>query len=201
MDAIELMKAELLDRAASTLERAFSTDPMFIWIFPDPRRRAHSLRLLNRVPLKYGMRYGHVTQSNSGMAVAIWIPPGRTVTAGGMLRSGMLNVPFRVGLRPFARFMGANDIMGRIHRKHVPEPHWYLLVVGVDPELQGGGLGSALVREGLSRADQADCPCYLETSEERNVAFYERHGFAVIAKVALGRGGPPGWAMRREARA
>jgi ribosomal protein S18 acetylase RimI-like enzyme len=194
------MKPEFIDTATGTLERAFAADPMFTWIFPDAQHRARSLQLLNRVPLMYGMRYGHVTQSNSGKAVAIWIPPGRTVSASGMIRSGMLNVPFRVGLRPFGQFMGANEVMSKIHKQHVPEPHWYLLIVGVDPVLQGHGLGSALVKEGLARADQANSPCYLETSEERNVAFYERHGFAVIAKVPLGRDGPPGWAMRREPR-
>ena len=200
MDGIELLRREVMDRATITLERAFSTDPMFTWIFPDPRRRSQSLRRLNRVPLEYGLRYGHVTQSDDGMAAAVWIPPGRTITVGGLVRSGILTVPFRVGFRPFAKFMGANEIMGRIHKKYVPEPHWYLMIVGVDPELQGRGLGTALVKEGLARADQANCPCYLETSEERNLAFYERHGFVVVETATLGDGGPTGWAMRRDPR-
>ena len=173
---------------------------MFRWIFPDPERRARGLLLLNRVPLQYGMRYGRVTQSHGGKAVAIWIPPGQPMSVVGMLRSGMLNVPFRIGLRPFGRFMGANDIMGKLHAKHVPEPHWYLLVVGVDPDLQGRGVGSALIQEGLTRADESNAACYLETSDERNVPFYERYDFKVMAKVPLGPGGPPGWAMRREPR-
>ena len=123
MDGIEFLRREVMDRATITLERAFSTDPMFTWIFPDPRRRSQSLRRLNRVPLEYGLRYGHVTQSDDGMAAAVWIPPGRTITVGGMVRSGILTVPFRVGFRPFAKFMGANEIMERIHKKYLPEPH------------------------------------------------------------------------------
>ena len=72
------------------------------------------------------------------------------------------------------------------------------MVVGVDPDLQGRGLGSSLVKEGLARADQASCPCYLETSERRNGAFYERLGFVVLETATLGTGGPTAWAMRRE---
>jgi ribosomal protein S18 acetylase RimI-like enzyme len=191
---------DLMDRAINTLERAFSTDPMFTWIFPNPDRRSRSLRALVRVPLEYGLRYGRVTQSNDAMSVAIWIPPGRKVTTGGMVRCGILTVPFRIGLRPFMRFAGANDVMGRLHENYVPEPHWYLLIVGVDPDRQGRALGSALLKEGLARADQTNSPCYLETSEERNLAFYERQGFAVVGSAALGDGGPRGWAMRRERR-
>ena len=200
MNTIEPMTPELVDQATVTLTRAFDADPMFTWIFPDAERRARSLEVLNRVPLRYGMRYGHVAQFHGGRAVAIWVPPGRSVSVVGMIRSGMLSVPFRVGLRAFGQFAGANGILEKIHAKHVPEPHWYLLVVAVDPKLQGRGLGSALVEEGLARADHSNSPCYLETSEERNVRFYERYGFTVITKVPLGRGGPPAWAMRREPR-
>jgi ribosomal protein S18 acetylase RimI-like enzyme len=200
VNGIRPLRREALDRAALTLERAFASDPMFTWIFPDPERRSRSLRRLNRVPLEYGLRYGRVTQSEGGKAAAVWIPPGPGITMGGLVRSGALGVPFHIGFKPFARFMGANETMERIHKRRVPEPHWYLMVVGVDPELQGRGIGTALVKEGLALADEARLPCYLETSEKRNVAFYEHHGFVVLETATLGDGGPPAWAMRRETR-
>jgi len=187
-----------MNRAVTTLAGAFANDPLFTWIFPDPQQRAESLRLMNLVPLRFGVRYGHVTEANDGMAVAMWMPPGRGMTAAGMIRCGVLAVPFRIGLPAFGKFLGANAVMGKLHKKYVPEPHWYLLIVGVDPDLQGRGLGTALVKEGLTRADEAHCPCYLETSDERNLAFYERLGFKVVGSAPLGNGGPPGWAMRRE---
>jgi ribosomal protein S18 acetylase RimI-like enzyme len=198
MSGIQPLSRDLMDRAAITLERAFSTDPMFKWIFPDPLQRSKALRHLLRVPLDYGLRHGHVTQSHDGRAVAIWFPPDRPVTVGGMIRSGILAMPFRIGFGPFTKFMGANGVMEGIHKKHVPEPHWYLLIVGVDTELQGRGAGTALVKEGLARADEMNRTCYLETSEERNLAFYQRLGFVVLQGATLGRGGPPAWAMRRE---
>lgn len=186
------------EQAVITLERAFRSDPMFTWIFPDPERRTRALRHLNRVPLAYGLRYGHVTESHGARAVAIWIPPGPAISLGGMVRSGILPVPFRVGFRPFLTFARANQVMERIHHRLLPEPHWYLLIVGVDPELQGQGAGTALVKEGLARADQAGCPTYLETDEERNLPFYGRLGFRVVEAATLGPGGPPAWAMRRD---
>jgi ribosomal protein S18 acetylase RimI-like enzyme len=200
VESIKPLNPAAMERAVITLARAFANDPMFTWMFPDPRGRPHSLRLFLRVPLQYGLRYGHVTESNDGMAVAIWLPPGQRITPGGMVRCGMLTVPFRIGFRPFVRFVGADDIMGKLHKRFVPEAHWYLLIVGVDPELQGRGLGSALIKEGLARADESNCPSYLDTSEERNLALYRRHGFEVVGTALLGAGGPPGWAMRRNSR-
>lgn len=198
MLGIHRLDDQLLDAATLTLTKAFHTDPMFEWIFPDPAERTRALGHLNRVPLRYGLRRGHVTQSDAAKAVAIWTLPGRPLTPVGMVRAGMLAIPFRVGFRSFRRFMGAMGVMDEIHRRRVTEPHWYLMIVGVDTELQGQGRGAALVKEGLNRADRQKFPCYLETSECRNLPFYERLGFRVVQSARLGAGGPEAWAMLRQ---
>ncbi len=198
MRAIEHLPPELKQKAAVTLERAFSNDPMFKWMFPERLKRADSLRFLNRIPIEYGLRQGHVTHSDQGLGVAVWSPSDRPLTPSGLLRAGLLAAPFRIGFGEFFKFMGANSVMDRIHKKYVPEPHWYLLIVGVDPTLQGRGVGTELVKEGLQHADEMGTPSYLETSEKRNLAFYERLGFRVLESAQLGKNGPPAWAMRRE---
>ncbi len=189
----------MLDAATDTLVSAFMDDSMFRWVFPDPAARERGLRRLNRVPLEYGLRYGYVRQSDEGRAVAIWIPPGEPMSPARMVRCGMLAVPVRTGLRPLARFGGANGVMDKIHKRHMAGPHWELLIVGVDRQLQGRGRGSALVRDGLARADEEGLPCYLNTNTPANLPFYERLGFTVLEEASLGKGGPPAWAMRREA--
>lgn len=185
------------DTATDTLVTAFMDDAMFAWVFPDPAARARGLRRLNRIPLEYGQRYGYVRQSGQGRGVAIWIPPGEPMSPARMIRCGMLGVPLRTGLRPMARFGGANAVMDKIHKRHMSGPHWELLIVAVDPELQGQGRGSALVRDGLARVDESGLPCYLNTNTPANVPFYERLGFTVLEEATLGTGGPPAWAMGR----
>jgi ribosomal protein S18 acetylase RimI-like enzyme len=197
VSGIEPLRWDLLDSATTALTRAFADEPMFRWVIPDPQHRARSLRVMNRGPLQYAIRYGHAMQSHRGLAVAAWLPPRCALTAFRTISCGILGVPFRVGFHAFRRFRHANEVLAKIHRKHVPEPHWYLMVVGVDPELQGRGLGTALVKDGLARADRENVPCYLETAEERNLAFYERLGFVVVEATALATGGPRAWAMRR----
>ena len=84
------------------------------------------------------------------------------------------------GIGGRAQFVG--DALTEVERAHPSEPHWYLAVVGVRPEQRGQRLGSALLEAGLQRADTDGMPCYLESSNPRNVPLYERHGFEVTAE-------------------
>jgi ribosomal protein S18 acetylase RimI-like enzyme len=78
-------------------------------------------------------------------------------------------------------------------------PHWYLAVLGTEPELQGRGLGSAVLAPVLEQADRDGVAAYLESSKESNIAFYARHGFRVSGEVRLPRG-PKLWPMWRDPR-
>ena len=61
-------------------------------------------------------------------------------------------------------------MLGETEKRHPREEHWYLEVLGTRPDRQGEGLGSALIRHGLERAEQDGLPAYLESSKESNVA-------------------------------
>jgi GNAT superfamily N-acetyltransferase len=87
--------------------------------------------------------------------------------------------------------------LGRVERRHPHDRHLYLAVLGVDPDRQGTGVGSALLAPALELCDRERLPAYLETGKERNIAFYGRHGFRVIERLTL-PAGPPAWLMRRE---
>jgi ribosomal protein S18 acetylase RimI-like enzyme len=82
----------------------------------------------------------------------------------------------------------------------VPEPHWYLEAIGVEPALQGQGVGTTLVRTVLDEADAAGTPAYLETETEPNVAFYESLGFEVAERHVATSVGVPVWLMVRQPR-
>lgn len=47
------------------------------------------------------------------------------------------------------------------------------------PRSQLRGVGTQLIEPVLRRADEDRMPCYLQTSDPANVAYYERFGFAV----------------------
>ena len=82
---------------------------------------------------------------------------------------------------------------------HTKDEHWYLVAIGVDPALQGSGVGTRLLAPGLAAADAEGLPAYLETEKERNLPFYGRHGFEVRDEISR-RGTPTVWTMWREPR-
>jgi ribosomal protein S18 acetylase RimI-like enzyme len=71
-------------------------------------------------------------------------------------------------------------------QSHPEESHWYLPVVGVDPNAQGRGLGGALMRHALARCDAEGSSAYLESTNPRNISLYERHGFKIIDEIRVG---------------
>jgi GNAT superfamily N-acetyltransferase len=68
---------------------------------------------------------------------------------------------------------------------HPHEPHWYLNVLSTLPSRQGEGLGSSILQPVLAEADTEGWPCYLESSNPRNVSLYLRHGFVETGALAL----------------
>jgi ribosomal protein S18 acetylase RimI-like enzyme len=86
-----------------------------------------------------------------------------------------------------------------LHAACVPSPHWYLFVIGVEPECQGRGVGDALLRPMLARADREGTPVYLETHNRGNVGFYQKYGFDVAEEGRMPGGDVTVYAMLRPA--
>jgi ribosomal protein S18 acetylase RimI-like enzyme len=76
-------------------------------------------------------------------------------------------------------------------------PHSHLGPLGVDPELQGRGIGSLVLAEYTRRLDAGGEHSYLETDKPENVALYGRFGYEVVEEAEVL--GVPNWFMWREA--
>ena len=56
---------------------------------------------------------------------------------------------------------------------HPHEPHWYLPLIAADPNWIGQGLGALLMKHALRRCDVEGVAAYLESSNPRNISFYQ----------------------------
>ncbi len=186
------------EAAAEALALAFADDPAWAHLLPDPDTRTERLlaffmaEIGNLIP---GYRQLWITEDGSGAAV--WARPGRwRVPLVRTLRTA----------RPMAEVFGrrlplATWTLLRIERHHPSAPaHWYLHYLGVEPRLQGRGLGGALLAPMLERCDRERTPAHLESSTERNRVLYERNGFVLTGTYEMPAGGPPLREMWRDPR-
>jgi ribosomal protein S18 acetylase RimI-like enzyme len=187
--------------ARKALGAAFFDYPLMIYAAPLDRRRAPGVTSLYGAILWDAFRWGevHVTPEVSG--VCAWLPPEKSVpTFWRQVRSGMLALPWHFGVAGFRTLTLYGDLASQLHHDHAPMPHYYLAAIGVVPERQGQGLGGALMRPMLERADQQKVHCWLDTHKDENVRLYERHGFEVAQKIEPPGHSVPVWGMLRRPR-
>jgi ribosomal protein S18 acetylase RimI-like enzyme len=189
-----------LAAAAATLARAFADDPVMTWIFPSEQLRRRQLPAFFVVAMRgTSLRHDGTEIAVAGGAVlggAIWVPPGAwQPSAWQQIRS----LPgFARALR--SRFVAASRAYNEILHLHPRRPHWYLSGIGIDPPVQGTGVGTELMKSRLVRCDAQGLPAYLESSKESNVPFYQQHGFTVTREITISGGGPRLWLMWRDPR-
>jgi len=172
-----------------------------VYAAPVDARRGPGVTLLYGAILSDAFRWGEVHVTPDVAGVCAWLPPERsTPTFWRQVRSGMLKLPLHFGLSGFRKLTAYDDVARELHHDHAPMPHYYLAAIGVAPERQGQGLGSALMQPMLERADQQNLHCWLDTHRPENVRLYERHGFAVARLTDVPGHPVPVWGMLRKPR-
>jgi GNAT superfamily N-acetyltransferase len=198
-DSTRLLTLDECATAGEVLQRAFYHDPLQQWFFPDPDvRRTKCAPVFHNFAAR-GCLFGEVITTTNGVnGVAIWSPPGpREVTEETMAKAGIDRTPELMGEESYTRSIEFFAWLGQFHHRDAPVDHWYLEILGVDPPLQGQGIGTSLMMPILRRADEAGLPCYVETAQQRNVPLYTRAGFKVMEDVVEPKSGVRIWTFLR----
>jgi ribosomal protein S18 acetylase RimI-like enzyme len=180
------VRTDQLDELAAMFARAFVDEPDLRAMFPDPRRRAAIVPPWGAVSLHLSYLDGKTMETTpAGNCVIIWIRPGQATSWQSFVRAApylwqMLRRASPGDVRRFLTFFTRLET-----RRHdlLPEPHWFLEALAVDPQRQRFGLGAVLVRHGLARADADHVPAYVETDTEANAVFYSKLGFELVEYV------------------
>jgi ribosomal protein S18 acetylase RimI-like enzyme len=167
------------ERAFATLVAAFAGDPIERWLYPGARE------YLTQFPVFLAAFGGRAFETRTVWelgefsAVALWLPPGAEPDGEAIVKVLAESVSPLKHADVFA-------VLDQMAAAHPTYPHWYLPWLGVDPALQGRGIGSRLMEHGLREVDASHLPAYLESPNPRNVGFYERHGFGVVGRARSG---------------
>jgi GNAT superfamily N-acetyltransferase len=196
---VRLARRSEIGELAGVLARAFVRDPFYAYLAGEASERTQRMRDGWTGILRFTSDNLSATYTTDDLAgVAMWHPPGyhgadfvesiRLLPSVSRLAGGFGR------LREISRAISALE---ERRRRHASMPHYYLSALGVEPDRQGEGIGTALMRPVLERADREQRPCYLETATARNVLLYERAGFAVVDELTLPGTDIHGWLMRR----
>jgi hypothetical protein len=169
------------------LALAFEHDPLWGWAFEDAsrERKLASLSTVFGFFAEAALEFGWVRVTDGVEAVALWIPPGSPEMTPADAERMPRVVAEACEPEPAARVGQLLDAFERNH-PHEP-PHFYLSLLATHPDHAGKRLGVGLVADNLAEVDATDppAPAFLESSNPRNLARYERLGFRATRDVEL----------------
>ena len=167
------------DAAAQTIVLAVAADPMARWTWPQAHQYLEAMPRMIRAFGSRAFANGSAWRTRDYTAIALWLPPGVQADEEGL--GAVIESTVAHSLRP-----ETDAVFEQMATYHPAEPHWYLPLIGADPAHQGEGLGEALMAHALARCDRDHAPAYLESSNPRNIPFYERHGFETLGAIQVG---------------
>jgi GNAT superfamily N-acetyltransferase len=163
----------------ATLTLAFSSDPANRWCWPENADYLAAFPQFVRALGGGAFAAECAFEIAGGAGAALWLPPGAEPDEAELIAVVQRTVHA-------SRQNDLYEVMQQMGRFHPQTPHWYLPFIGVEPLQQCRGLGALLLRPILDRCNHERLPAYLESTNPRNVPFYESLGFRSIGMIQAG---------------
>jgi GNAT superfamily N-acetyltransferase len=172
--------------AVRALVDSLCDDPFYVAITEehsgDEVRRRDALGQYFDYSLSEGARIGRcVIASDGAPAAAVWLLPTDSTQRQAESRAKAAFLSAALGHKGAQNYHRIIEFMSPRAQSLVSSAAWYLSIVGVSPAAQGQGVGARLLKGTLTEADDVGAQCYLETFSARNLLFYGRLGFKVLA--------------------
>jgi GNAT superfamily N-acetyltransferase len=169
----------------AVIGRAYADDPLSAWIFTDAQARADACAIWYGLFVETYARSAQVTWLADDQAVCLWHTPDDP---------GLEWPTFPTVAGALTALVGASDAERVGNALHPisditpTEPHVYVNFLAVDPAQQGRGAGGRAITTALDAARARGIGVRLESTNPRNLPFYERLGFRRRADMRLGDG-------------
>jgi GNAT superfamily N-acetyltransferase len=169
-----------VDAATETIALAFRHDPVWGVALGVVDGSEDHLLPFWRTYVEGARRFDGVFGSTDAGTVSCWIPPGETELS--EEQEVAIRELVEQALDP-ALTTAMFELWDRFDEHHPhDEPHAYLSLLATRPSLAGHGYGQMHLAADLARWDEAGLPTYLESSNPRNNARYERQGYAKVGQ-------------------
>ena len=152
-----------LPETVACVVAAFITDPLARYACASPHEYLRGMPSMVEEFAGGAFDHGSAYVSVDFCGAALWLPPGVHPDDEKLERA------FREAVKPerLDDLLGTFEQMGQSHPE---EPHWYLPMIGVEPNAQSRGIGSALMQHALQSlrpGRRAGLPRVVESSQHR----------------------------------
>ena len=164
------------------LSKSFDDNKSVNYVVKQDAKRKQRIGGLMEYSFNVCHAFGEVWISDDEQACAlILLPDKKQTTLNALFWDAKLALSV-IGLNRVGTVLGRKTKIKSFHPK---EPFSYLWFIGVTPELQNRGKGSLLLDEIIQESQRSKRPIYLETSVERNLPWYQNHGFEIFHSLNL----------------
>jgi GNAT superfamily N-acetyltransferase len=164
--------------------KAFDTNTSVNYIVKQDNKRALRIKKLMEYSFDICSLFGNIYLSTDKKACALTFFPDRKKTT---LQTILWDIQFVWQVTGIANLKRVIHRESQISKGYPADGSFlYLWFIGVDPENQHRGKGSALLTQIIHEAKDLQRPLYLETSSPHNVRFYQQFGFEVYKQLQFG---------------
>ncbi len=165
------------------LAKSFVTNKSVNYLIKLGKNKLSRIRYLMSYAFEVCYLSGEVLLSEDQKACALLIYPDSKKPT---LKSVWLDIKlifFCIGLQNIRKILKREALIKKLQPK---ERMTYLWFIGVHPEYQNQGIGSALLNELITHNTLKNQPIYLETSTLKNLPWYQKLGFTIYHELDLG---------------
>ncbi|KAI2637127.1 hypothetical protein GGS26DRAFT_588675 [Hypomontagnella submonticulosa] len=185
--------------AALSLAQAFATDELAQYIldtddmvgYDDETKWRLHVDIFNYIVAAHCYNGIVTTIGPDYEAVALWMRPGQEMDDWlTVVRSGMWRLYYQLSAEGRKRYY--NELLPVLHNTKVEtmgdrdNETYYLVYLGTKPSGQRRGYARKLIEDFAAKADSEGRAIYLESSSERNNAYYKKFGFEPKKDIYLG---------------
>lgn len=152
------------------LTRSFDDNKSVNYVVNQDQNRVDRISKLMDYSFNVCNEFGEVWISDDQQACAFILFPDKKRSS---FRTLLWDLKLALSVIGLDRVSAVLKREAMIKANHPKYPIAYLWFIGVNPQLQGKGVGSAFIQEVIKECERKKRPIYLETSMEKNLPFYK----------------------------
>lgn len=165
------------------LSKAFDSDGSVNFIIPPGTLRSWRIKKLIEYSYYYCSSFGEVFISNDNHSCALVLFPWKRKRT---ISTMLWDLGLALAVSGPARIQRLVKRENAIRAHYPSGKYCHLWLIGTDPEKQGRGSGSVLLKEILDCFDTVNIPVILQTSADYSLRWYRKFHFELLRQVNLG---------------